>query len=150
MHLFTTAAVDNIDHNPTSRTAQDSFHGTGISLFQHPSAENPGTIAVSSSKSVCKLPESAVAMKKRKAKAKQQCWKSKKRGGNRLSTFDLCQLVQAKSISSHLELVSLAVAQVREGKTTLAEFIANRVVKQPRWPNLLPTGEVKRSMKPFS
>ena len=65
LHLFTTAAVDNIDHNPTSTTAHDSFHGTGISLFQHPSAENPGTTrapidishAVSSSKSVCQLPE---------------------------------------------------------------------------------------------
>ena len=34
--LFTTAAIDNIDHNPSSTTAQDSFHGTGISLFQHP------------------------------------------------------------------------------------------------------------------
>ena len=65
LHLFTTAAVDNIDHSPTSTTAHDSFHGTGISLFQHPSAENPGTAkapiaishAVSSSKSVCQLPE---------------------------------------------------------------------------------------------
>ena len=65
LHLFTTAAVDNIDHNPTSTTARDSFHGTGISLFQHPSAENPGTTrapidishAVSSSKSLCQLPE---------------------------------------------------------------------------------------------
>ena len=34
--LFTTAAVDNIDHNPSSISAHDSFHGTGISLFQHP------------------------------------------------------------------------------------------------------------------
>ena len=34
--LFTTGAVDNIDHNPTSTTAQGAFHGTGISLFQHP------------------------------------------------------------------------------------------------------------------
>ena len=34
--LFTTAAIDNLDHNPTSTTAQDSFHGTGISIFQHP------------------------------------------------------------------------------------------------------------------
>ena len=34
--LFTTAAIDNIDHNPSATTAQDSFHGTGISLFQHP------------------------------------------------------------------------------------------------------------------
>ena len=34
--LFTNAAVDNIDHNPSSTSAHDSFHGTGISLFQHP------------------------------------------------------------------------------------------------------------------
>ena len=33
----TTAAVDNIDHNPSSTTAKDSFHGTVISLHQHPS-----------------------------------------------------------------------------------------------------------------
>ena len=34
--------IDNIDHNPSSTTAKDSFHGTGISLFQHPSASSPG------------------------------------------------------------------------------------------------------------
>ena len=33
---FTTAAVDNLDHNPSSTTAQSSFHGTTISIFQHP------------------------------------------------------------------------------------------------------------------
>ena len=37
--LFTTGAVDNIDHNSTSTTAQGSFHGTGISVFQHPTSE---------------------------------------------------------------------------------------------------------------
>ena len=36
--LFTTAAIDNIDHNPSSTTATDAFHGTGISLFQHPNS----------------------------------------------------------------------------------------------------------------
>ena len=41
--LFTVAAVDNIDHNPSSTTAKDSFHGTGISLFQQPTVEKPGT-----------------------------------------------------------------------------------------------------------
>ena len=40
--LFTTAAIDNIDHNPSSTTASDSFHGTGISLFQHVSTNCPG------------------------------------------------------------------------------------------------------------
>ena len=34
--LFTTAAIDNIDHNPSSTTTTDALHGTGISLFQHP------------------------------------------------------------------------------------------------------------------
>ena len=40
--LFTTAAVDNIDHNPSSTTLQGSFHGTAISLVQHSTNENPG------------------------------------------------------------------------------------------------------------
>ena len=34
-NLFTTAAVDNIDHNPNSANAKDSFCGTGISLIQN-------------------------------------------------------------------------------------------------------------------
>lgn len=40
--VFTTAAVDNIDHNPSSTTAKESFHGTAISLFQHPSFTGVG------------------------------------------------------------------------------------------------------------
>ena len=32
--LFTVGALDIIDYNPSSTTAQGSFHGTGISLFQ--------------------------------------------------------------------------------------------------------------------
>ena len=34
--IFTTSAVDTIDHNPSATTAMSSFHGTGIFLFQHP------------------------------------------------------------------------------------------------------------------
>ena len=40
--MFTTAAVDNIDHNPSSTTSSDSFHGTAISLVQHPTVEETG------------------------------------------------------------------------------------------------------------
>ncbi|VDI15847.1 Hypothetical predicted protein [Mytilus galloprovincialis] len=40
--MFTTAAVDNIDHNPSSTTSKSSFHGTGISIFQHPIKDNIG------------------------------------------------------------------------------------------------------------
>ena len=31
---FTVGAVDNVDHNPSSTTSKDSFHGTSISLMQ--------------------------------------------------------------------------------------------------------------------
>ena len=54
-NIFTTAAVDNIDHNPSSTTAKESFHGTGISLFQHPTFEGEGvdhTIIAGGSESV--------------------------------------------------------------------------------------------------
>ena len=40
--IFTVAALDNLDPNPTSRTASSSFHGTGISIFQFPSSYTPG------------------------------------------------------------------------------------------------------------
>ena len=42
--VFTTGAVDNVDHNPTSATARDSFHGTSISIIQHLSHESTGII----------------------------------------------------------------------------------------------------------
>ena len=38
-NVFTTAAIDNIDHNPTSATSTDSFHGTSITIIQHPDTE---------------------------------------------------------------------------------------------------------------
>ena len=41
--IFTVAALDNIDHYPSSTTAKGSFHGTGISLIQFPTKENEGT-----------------------------------------------------------------------------------------------------------
>ena len=40
--LFTTAAMDNIDHNPTATTTTSSFHGTSIFMFQHPTTNSEG------------------------------------------------------------------------------------------------------------
>ena len=59
--VFTTAAVDNIDHNPTATTAKTSFHGTSMSLFQHPTSEHPGEerqpVKLQSEARVKKVPE---------------------------------------------------------------------------------------------
>ena len=41
-NVFTTAVVDNINHNTSSTTATSSFHGTSISLIQHPNVEGEG------------------------------------------------------------------------------------------------------------
>lgn len=40
--LVTVGAVDNLDHNPTSTTAQSSFHGTAISITQFPTSTDGG------------------------------------------------------------------------------------------------------------
>ena len=42
--IFTMHAVENIDHNPTSRTAKDSWHGTAISTSQHLTDKDDGSI----------------------------------------------------------------------------------------------------------
>ena len=39
--VFTIGDLDNLDHNPSSTTAVDAFHGTGISLFQFPTKVDP-------------------------------------------------------------------------------------------------------------
>ena len=40
--LFTTVVMDNTDHNSSANTATTSFHGTSISVFQHPATDNHG------------------------------------------------------------------------------------------------------------
>ena len=34
--IFTTAAIDNSDHNPSSSTAGEAFHGSSVTVIQHP------------------------------------------------------------------------------------------------------------------
>lgn len=41
-NIFTTLAVDNVDYNPSSTGAASSFHGTAISVQQHPTTDCPG------------------------------------------------------------------------------------------------------------
>ena len=39
--VYSVAAIDNIDHNPSSTTATGSLHGTAISIMQHVTMKNP-------------------------------------------------------------------------------------------------------------
>ena len=40
-NVFTTGQGDNIVHDPSSSTSKSSFHGTGISIIQHPTSTEP-------------------------------------------------------------------------------------------------------------
>ena len=72
--VFTTAAVDNIDHDPSSTTATKSFYGTSISIFQHlEKALEPNQIDLSvdfeDSSTKIELPESYTNLSPTKSKA---------------------------------------------------------------------------------
>ena len=61
--LFTTGAFDNIDHNPSSITAEDSFHRKVISLFRHKTRDHDGldqniSSSMSENKKLLRLPDS--------------------------------------------------------------------------------------------
>ena len=64
-NVFTTAVVDNINHNTSLTTATSSFHGTSISLIQHPNVEGEGVEnasvklrSVSTAETIAPLPSS--------------------------------------------------------------------------------------------
>ena len=65
--------------------------------------------------------EAAITSGKRKAKAKGK-GQARKRSqrSERLSVYNVFQIVQSKGITSRLELVCLAIEQNREGKSSLA------------------------------
>lgn len=77
--LFTTATVDNTDHNPSLGTAKDSFHGNGICLMQHPTHECAGSDrglhvinqCTPSTRSICPLPQPCTSVLPVALKTKQ-------------------------------------------------------------------------------
>lgn len=42
MQQSASTAMDSIDHNSTATTVTTSFHGTSVSVFQHPTKEDKG------------------------------------------------------------------------------------------------------------
>ena len=80
--LFTTANVDNIDHNPSTHTAKDSFHGTAVSLTQHPSTDREGIARdqvvispdIPKKKTLTDLPESYTDVQPVAVQVKKDCY----------------------------------------------------------------------------
>ena len=99
---FTTVAVDNIEHNTSSTTAISSFHGSSISLIQHPLRKRKvwKTQAVKAMKCVCigALPSSYI---------KILPFSSQKQGGLRV-------LNMQRNVNGDDEVLSLATMKETE------------------------------------
>ena len=95
--LFTTAAVDNIDHNPSSTSAHDSFHGTGISLFQRPDDSFTGV-----KRNVATNPENTqMSLEKVSSAAKHIC-----------QCASCCSTQTGSSIATEKQIISTHDAEV--------------------------------------
>ena len=71
--------------------------------------------------------KAAITSRKRKAKAKGKGHaKKRSQRSERLSVYDVFQIVQSTGITSRLQLVCLAIEQNRVGKSSLAQFIASK------------------------
>ncbi|GFN98472.1 hypothetical protein PoB_002497800 [Plakobranchus ocellatus] len=117
-NLFTTAAVDNLDHNPSSTTSHGAFHGTGISLFQNRETESDGIIRHMSevqpdehihSKQIPPLPEAYTTLAH--VTAKQD------------PTVPLTQI----TLSSDCELVSTAVEEEKKWQNNTRRLLREGV-----------------------
>ena len=104
------------------------IHNTYYTAYRYVTKEDSEALHSSNHPDLQEVPrtERAIACKRSKGKLSERGKKNKKSPQKRLAVYDVTQLIQQKKIKSRLELVCLAVEQQREGKTELAEFIANR------------------------
>ena len=105
-----------------------SNHNTYYSAYKYVTKEDPEPLFSDGHPDISNdapRTEKAIASRCKKENGGKKGKRLRKRG-ERLSVFDVTQIVQKRSIQSRLELVALAVSQSREGNTALANFVANR------------------------
>lgn len=105
-----------------------SNHNTYYSAYKYVTKEDPEPLLSNGHPDISNdapRTENAILSRRRKANGGKKGGKTRKRC-ERLSVYDVTQIIQKRKIESRLELVALAVSQSREGNTTLANFVANR------------------------
>ena len=100
----------NIAYKYATKEDREALHSPN-----HPDLSNPPRT------------ESAIATRKRKASQRKEKQKRKTRRERGLTVYEVSEIIQHKKISKRLVLrLVFALKQKREGKTSLAEFIANK------------------------
>ena len=139
--LFTTANVDNIDHNPSARTAKDSFHGTAVSLTQHPSTDREGiargrVVIIPESpkkKTLTDLPESYTDVQPVAVQVKKDCYvpkgcKSGKPSSDRIGEGMKCEYQWLHRVKELLEKDKLD----KEDYISWSAYFASLQSQEPR------------------
>ena len=103
-----------------------SAHNTYYNFYKYVVKEDLEAITSNSHPDLGETPRTETAIVARKRKNGNPKRNPKKKCKERLSIYDVTQLIQSRCIKSRLELVCLAVQQNKEGKSCSAEFIAKR------------------------
>lgn len=108
-----------------------TIHNTYYSAYKYVTKEDKEALHSQQHPDLSSVPrtEKALASKKRKARGESSRRLKQGRKEKCLSVYDVTQIILAKKITTRLQLVCLAVEQNREGKSSLAEFIANKASK---------------------
>lgn len=106
-------------------------HNTYYSAYRYVTKQETEALHSQSHPDLLDAPKTqkAIATRKRKEKNCDGGNAKRNRKQKRLTVYDVRQLIQSRKITTQLELICPAVEQEREGKTSLAEFIANRGLK---------------------
>ncbi|KAK3753104.1 hypothetical protein QZH41_007948 [Actinostola sp. cb2023] len=99
-------------------------HNTYYSAYQYVTKDDKDFVLSNAHPELRDPPTTENAIAARKAQRRGK--KGKRKRSERYSTFDVVEVIQHHNITTRLELVCLAMKQKDAGKTTLAEFIANR------------------------
>ena len=107
-----------------------SHHNSYYSAYKYTTKEDTDAVHSNGHPDLTSAPspktEQAIQNNKRRGnssrKRKNPAKKGRKCG---LSAYEVAELIQAKKITSQLQLMAFAAAQNREGKKDLSEFICN-------------------------
>ena len=103
-----------------------SKHGTYYSAYQYVTKEDEHFQVSDGHPLLSSPPATEAATMAKKGTKKRGKSQRQGRKRERYTTFDVVELIRESKIKNRLELINLAVKQQNEGKTVLAEFMANR------------------------
>ena len=121
---------EHVDNHHNLKLNFSSRHVNYYSAYQYTTKEDLHYIESTNHPVLTNAPKTQQASERSNKKRTKTAKKDQKRvRKSRLSVYEVSQIAVEKGIKTRLEFLALAKSQKDEGKTDLAEFIANRGLK---------------------